>query len=260
MSTAQDFSSPPILVQKDYLRERLDPRPGDPAYLHLRDLRLALGEAITTLQAPRVLDYGCGGSPYRSLFSPTAYHRADIPGTPGLDYEFDEESHVAAPNDSYDCVLSTQVLEHVRRPERYLAECFRLLAPGGRLLLSTHGIYEEHGCPHDFQRWTSDGLRLAVENAGFDVKRLRKLTGGARAVFFIVRSHTAQLVTGDRTPATWLLRAGQWLFRQHARAIDVYCDRAFPATQSIFDVSPDQRGPTIYIALLIEARKPLNSR
>ena len=55
---------------------------------------------------------------------------------------------------SFDAVLSTQVLEHVADPGALPAERFRVLRPGGRLLLSTHGIFVYHPDPDDYWRWT----------------------------------------------------------------------------------------------------------
>ena len=130
----------PLLSNEEYIRERLDPKPGDPYYLHLSDLLLAIREEIPA-GAGRVLDYGCGGSPYRSLFTPGIYHRADLAGVSSLDFEFGEDSRVAAASSDYDCVLSSQVLEHVASPKAYLKECYRVLKPGGRLSLLTDGLF-----------------------------------------------------------------------------------------------------------------------
>ena len=178
----------PLLSNEEYIRERLDPKPGDPYYLHLSDLLLAIREEIPA-GAGRVLDYGCGGSPYRSLFTPGIYHRADLAGVSSLDFEFGEDSRVAAASSDYDCVLSSQVLEHVASPKAYLKECYRVLKPGGRLILSTHGLFEDHSCPGDYWRWTAIGLVKLIELVGFDVDAIRKLTTGPRAaVFFAERA------------------------------------------------------------------------
>ena len=76
-----------------------------------------------------------------------------------------------------DVVLSTQVLEHVEDPRTYLEECFRVLRPGGQLLLSTHGFMVYHPDPVDYWRWTGAGLRRAVEQAGFRIERFEGIMG-----------------------------------------------------------------------------------
>jgi SAM-dependent methyltransferase len=68
-------------------------------------------------------------------------------------------------------VLSTQVLEHVQDPDVYLAECARLLRPGGSLVLSTHGSMYYHADPDDYWRWTMAGLALLVERHGLVVEQ-----------------------------------------------------------------------------------------
>jgi SAM-dependent methyltransferase len=59
------------------------------------------------------------------------------------------------------------VLEHVAEPQQYLREAWRVLRPRGQLLLSTHGNWQYHPDPHDYWRWTLEGLRYELEKAGF---------------------------------------------------------------------------------------------
>jgi SAM-dependent methyltransferase len=171
----------------DYLRERLSPDPRDFFYLSLSDLTLVL-ERYRTEEKLDLLDYGCGGSPYRSFFPNANYKRADFLQAEGdeLDYVLGEDSRVGESDASFDIILSTQVAEHVTDTAGYFAECARLLRSGGRLLCSTHGYFPDHGCPYDFQRWTADGLRRDLALAGLEVKDLFKLTTGARAFFSIM--------------------------------------------------------------------------
>src|SRR5690606_19843629 len=161
--------------------ERIAPKPGDSLYLHLSDLRLAM-DTVATAEKLRVLDFGCGGSPYSSLFPNADYARADLPSVASTDYQISEESLTDAPTEGFDLVISSQVLEHCPDPTSYLAEANRVLRPGGTLLLSTHGIFEDHACPYDFQRWTGFGLTRTIAGAGFRIERCQKLTTAGRAL------------------------------------------------------------------------------
>jgi SAM-dependent methyltransferase len=44
---------------------------------------------------------------------------------------------LACPDASFDCVVALSVIEHVPNVERALAEMYRVLAPGGRMLVTT---------------------------------------------------------------------------------------------------------------------------
>ena len=122
-----------------------------------------------------VLDFGCGEVPYRHLFSDCI--GADLPGNPQADIEIGPDGTLPLGDGSVDAVLSTEVLEHVEDPRIYLGECFRVLKPGGRMLLSTPGIFVWHPDPVDYWRWTSQGLRVEVERAGFEVVHFEGIVG-----------------------------------------------------------------------------------
>jgi glycosyltransferase involved in cell wall biosynthesis len=68
-----------------------------------------------------------------------------------------------------DLLILEQVLEHVRQPHSALASAWAMLRPGGRLLLNTPFLLKFHPCPVDLYRWTEDGLRAIIEEAGFEV-------------------------------------------------------------------------------------------
>jgi SAM-dependent methyltransferase len=61
--------------------------------------------------------------------------------------------------------------------DTYLAEARRLLKPGGRLLLSTHGTWLYHPHPTDFHRWTREGLERQLVSSGFVVEHTDSLVG-----------------------------------------------------------------------------------
>src|ERR1700730_15810638 len=87
-----------------------------------------------------MLDYGCGGQTYRKLFETKVekYIGADvaIAADTELDIKLQPNQPVPLPDESIDTVLAIQTLEHVPDPDFYLHECYRVLRPGGVLILA----------------------------------------------------------------------------------------------------------------------------
>ena len=147
-----------LLSADEYIRQRLNPSPFDKDYLHLTDLG-ALIRGIAPEVRGVVFDFGCGGAPYARLFAQCeSYIAADLEPGPSVNRVLRPDGLTDEKDGSVDFILSSQVLEHVKNPRLYLQECRRILRPGGRIVLTTHGMVVEHGCPHDYQRWTARGL------------------------------------------------------------------------------------------------------
>lgn len=242
----------PTTQSAQYIEQRWSPSPGDASYLHLSDLRLALGRFGST-EALRVLDYGCGGSPYRRLFPNADFRRADIEGVNDVDYYLDDDDTVPERSEFFDLVLSTQVLEHVAQPQVYLREAHRLLRPGGRFICTTHGTFPDHACPRDYRRWTYDGLAAELRDAGFDQADVLKVTTGPRAVFFLMEEIGADFAVSRRTffgAALWVLRS---LVQSRRRSLHTLLDRHFAACRVVSQQPELQR---FYIGLIGVSRRP----
>ena len=251
MTNSLQRNIPEIIQEDTYLRERFAPKPGDLGfYLHLSDLRLAL-ESVATDENLLVLDYGSGGSPYQLLFPKSTYRRADFGGMTDLDYTINESGVISERDGIFDLILSTQVAEHVKTPSNFFAECFRLLKPGGTLVLTTHGSFEDHGCPYDYQRWTAHGLIRDLEAAGFVVESMAKLTTGPRAVLFLVERGWLQTKKPSILGTIFLgIRGVLKLFRPLFHRL---CDHELREHRIVTD---DLDSHTLYIALFAVTRKP----
>jgi SAM-dependent methyltransferase len=88
---------------------------------------------------------------------PTEIVPADYPEHDFLSLAFEDES--------FDYVLSDQVLEHVEgNPQQAIDESYRVLTPGGIAIHTTCFINPVHGAPKDFWRFTPDALSLLHAN------------------------------------------------------------------------------------------------
>jgi SAM-dependent methyltransferase len=121
----------------------------------------------------KVLDAGSGRAQEQYLRQEllrtgATLHTCDFCEGPGVDFVADVSALPFA-DGTYDIVLSTQVLEHVRDPQRVIAEMARVLKPGGWLFLTTPQSSPLHNLPYNFFNFTNLGLRLLFENAGLNI-------------------------------------------------------------------------------------------
>ncbi|MEO3432599.1 class I SAM-dependent methyltransferase [Inquilinus sp. CAU 1745] len=128
-----------------------------PLYARLHSLLPDIGSGKADR---RVLDVGCGTKPYRKWFGPVAeYTGLDVSAGPAVDVVVTSYETWPLPSKHFDVVLCTQVLEHVEDLNHVCSEIRRVLRPGGSLIVSFPFLYNEHGKPWDFRRFTKYGAR-----------------------------------------------------------------------------------------------------
>ena len=154
---------------------RLKPTLFSPRYVHLSKLRdqtlLTLEEITKSNKNLLLVDFGCGDMPYKSVIEPLVgqYLGVDLDMNPKADHHIDFDSKTTLPDNYCDIILSNQVLEHVESPAGYLQEAYRILKPGGSLIISTHGYWYYHPTPNDYWRWTSAGLQKTIKKENFQI-------------------------------------------------------------------------------------------
>ena len=166
------MSGQPSPELRAFVAESIDRRP---------ILEFMTGAAESLNPGSRVLDAGAGSAPYGELFAHCDYVTTD----------WEESVHEAArsadvvaylddlPLDdgSFDAVICTQVLEHVKDPVVVLAELRRVLVSGGALWITVPLVWELHEEPHDYFRYTAHGVASLLERAGYADAQVRGFGG-----------------------------------------------------------------------------------
>lgn len=123
----------------------------------------------------KLLDFGCGCKPYQSLFTNISeyigvdlYNEGHDHQKEKIDVYYDGKT-LPFENESFDCILSNEVLEHVPNLHETLMELNRVLKRGGKILLTVPFVCFEHELPYDFRRLTVAGLSKASNECGFEV-------------------------------------------------------------------------------------------
>jgi SAM-dependent methyltransferase len=164
--------------------------PADHSYLCVHLIERSIAGLALRLRG-RMIDVGCGRQPYRASFAHlTEIVACDFDGARGtVDFTCPAD-RIPVEAESFDSVLCTEVLEHVPDPSAVWREFFRILRPGGRVLLTTPMYWPAHEEPYDFWRFTRCGLRRVAEEAGFRVEELWP-RGGSWALLAQVGLQTA---------------------------------------------------------------------
>jgi SAM-dependent methyltransferase len=185
----------------DYRRR---PPLSSPTYAVRAPLAAWLREEAARRPNPyRVLDVGCGVKPYYPFFEPyaSAYVGVDVVENPAADLQGAVESLPVA-DASFDLVLCIQVLEHADDPAHAVRELRRVVAPGGAVLASTHGVQVYHPAPVDLWRWTHAGLdRLFRENADWSSLSVRPSSGTTACLGMLVAIYADLLARRAHVPA-----------------------------------------------------------
>lgn len=143
-------------------------------------LRRAL-RASTAAVRGRVLDAGSGRGVWREVIRAGGAEYESIDHAPrGGDsptWVGDVMDMPQVPHGRYDAVVSHQVLEHLPRPWKALAEFHRVLRPGGVLVVSVPHLSRRHELPHDYFRFTQEGMASLLRDAGFEGIVVRPVGG-----------------------------------------------------------------------------------
>ena len=190
-------------------------RLGHPSYVWRRgqDRRLSLIREHVPLQGKRILDIGCGLGMYVSQFrqfSDDVYGVDIDPDKIARASEWLPNLHVSPAetlpfeDESFDVIFLNEVIEHVEDDQRTIQEAYRVLAPGGHIVIyapnrlypfETHGFFflGKYYGPCNLPilaNWVPDWVRsyFAPHVRIYTRRDIRNLFSGLR-VEMLVESH-----------------------------------------------------------------------
>lgn len=168
----------------NYLNLKLTPNFAD-LYIVRAAIKSALDKHVSLFHGT-ILDVGCGQMPYREYILAT---QPLIKKYVGLDFAQGKCADLRQPDltwdgttipltdESVDCAMATEMLEHCPEPLPVLKEIRRVLVPGGSLFFTTQFLWTIHDAPHDHYRYTPYAMQRLLAEAGFEDVRIEALGG-----------------------------------------------------------------------------------
>lgn len=147
--------------------------------LQLKTIVQCLSKELPELSG-KVLDIGAGECPWKYLLRKDAkYQGIDIQSASAFGMKqsgdviyYDGVTIPFLPNE-FDAALCIEVLEHTEDPSMLLAEAFRVLKTGGKLIATVPWSARVHHIPHDYHRFTPFQLEKLFAQAGFSEIQIR---------------------------------------------------------------------------------------
>lgn len=155
------------------------------------DYGCGAGQIVQALRENGIDAYGCDvffeGADYSALFDTPLYRQSMR--------RIEADGRIPFDDDSFDFIVSNQVMEHVQDIDRVLSEMRRVLKPGGKVLslFPDKDVWREGHCGIPFLHWFPKGSRARVYYAA----ALRTLGLGYNK--------------GDKPPLRWSEEFCDWL-------------------------------------------------
>ena len=105
-----------------------------------------------------------------------------------------EEKYLGNLDVKFNNIFLFNVLEHIYNFQNCINTCNFFLKNDGFIVGSTPFIFQIHGSPKDYFRFTSESLNAILNKAGFKNIKIKVLTGGIFVCFFSSISRSTQKI------------------------------------------------------------------
>jgi SAM-dependent methyltransferase len=147
-----------------------------------------------------VVDVGCGEQPLRGLVQALGARYVGTDVTQNAQGTVDHVcsiTRLALEDASADVVICTEVLEHVSETACAFDELARVLAPGGRIVVTVPFAYPLHEEPYDFVRLTPYQIRACATACGLEVAEVQTAGNELEVIATVVDNLWNRMHSGD---------------------------------------------------------------
>jgi len=182
-------------------------------YLNWRWLKKSMQKSLKYLQGSCV-DIGSGNSPYKNMVLSVVnkYIAIDKSEINKHMFKYSKEEflngdvkNLPLEDSSIDCVIFTQVLEHIDEPFKALDEIKRVLKKDGILILSVPFIYQAHAVPYDYFRFSEYGLKKIMNDYEFEILEFHYQGYFGTTIISIINGFVWEVASKNKTIRNLLL-------------------------------------------------------
>lgn len=172
-----------------------------PFYYVRREI-FAFLESNTNFLSGNLLDFGGGSKPYQDLFKNSQnYFSIEVfSNKENLKSDiYYNGSELPFADNTFDSILCTEVFEHVEKLDDVIDELYRVLKPGGRMIVTTPFMCMEHEMPYDFRRFSFNGLSKLMKKNNFKILASQKLLNNFHVFFQTLNFYIYQVFLKKKT-------------------------------------------------------------
>lgn len=151
-----------------------------------------------------LIDIGCGEMPYKGL----VLEESEVKSYVGVDIKNESYQQLLKPDlfwdgktlpvddNTFDCGMLIEVLEHVHEPRTVLKEASRAIRKEGCLLITVPFLWPLHDVPYDEYRYTPFSLKKIVEESGFEVVEMEGLGSWHASLASMLALYSRRMLRG----------------------------------------------------------------
>ena len=180
------------VIKKQQFNPKLTGLFTNPFYFARKGLAVEIKKFAPEISG-RVLDVGCGKKPYKEFFHYSDYIGLEIDSKNtrqnSLADIFYNSKTFPFRDNTFDAIVLNQVFEHVFTPTTFFNEIYRVLKPGGRLLITLPFVWDEHEQPYDYARYTSFGIAHILKSHDFHILHHSKTVNNIQVIFQLLNAY-----------------------------------------------------------------------